>query len=86
MMETKSRYEVIADLEQKKRDCIIGKDSLDNRLRNQEKELRQLNREVKDKEEEIEDFKESMKKERETFELLIQSIDESLSRFFVPSL
>ena len=32
-MDVKSRYEVIAELEQKKRDLIMSKDGLDEQLR-----------------------------------------------------
>lgn len=81
IMETKSRYEVIAELEQKKRDCLIGKDSLDNRLKGKERELKELKRNIEDKEEEIKDFKDSMEQERETFDALIKSVDQSLERF-----
>ena len=48
-METKSRYEVIAELEEKKRELIIEGDSLDQRLKAKEKELRDLKRKVEDK-------------------------------------
>ena len=36
-METKSRYEVISDLEAKKRDLMIERDGLADELRNKEK-------------------------------------------------
>ena len=79
-MEIKSRYEVIAQLEEKKRDLIISRDSLDSTLKSLERELKELNREVEDKEEQIAEFKNSMKEQKATTEELIKSVDESLKR------
>lgn len=80
-METKSRYEVIADLEDKKRQLIIERDALERTLNIKKKQLRDLNREVEDKEEEIQEFEESMEEQKETIKELIKSVDESLDRF-----
>ena len=80
-MNTKSRYEVISDLEEKKRDLIKQRDSFDDVLRTQAKELREMKREVEDKEEDIKEFKESLKEKKETIKELIRSVDQSLERF-----
>lgn len=80
-METKSRYEVIADLEEKKRDLILEGIAFDDRLKLKEKELRDLKRRVEDKEEEIKEYKESIKQQKETNKELIKSVDDSLKRF-----
>ena len=79
-MDIKSRYEVIADLEEKKRSLIVQRDSLDKRLKDLEKELKELKRDIKDKQEEIKEFKESMKQDKETTTELIKSVDASLER------
>lgn len=79
-MDIKSRYEVIADLEEKKRNLIIQKDNLDKNLKLLERELKELNRDVEDKEEEITNYKDSMKQDKETTEELIKSVDASLER------
>ena len=81
IMETKSRYEVIAELEEKKRDLILSRDSLNDNLKNKQKELKMLNRDVEDKQEEIKEFEDSMKDQKETIEELIKSVDENLNRF-----
>jgi len=79
-MDIKSRYEVIADLEEKKRNLIVQRDSLDKKLKEMERELKEQMRDVEDKEEEIKEFKESMKQDRETTTELISSVDASLER------
>ncbi|GBE19345.1 hypothetical protein BMS3Abin17_00068 [archaeon BMS3Abin17] len=81
IMETKSRYEVIADLEEKKRSLILQRDDLPGNLINMKKELKDLNREVEDKEESIKDYEETIKTQKETLNELIKSVDESLNRF-----
>ena len=80
-IETKSRYEVIADLEKQKRTLIVDRDSLDKQLNQKQKELRDLRREVEDAEEDIKNFKDSMASQKETTEALIKSVDDSLNRF-----
>ena len=79
-MDIKSRYEVIADLEEKKRSLIVQRDNLDKNLKMLERELKELMRNVEDKEEEITNYKESMKADRETTTELIMSVDASLER------
>jgi len=80
-METKSRYEVIAELEQNKRSLILERDNLDKVLLSKKKELKELKRKVEDKEEEIQEFENSMDDSRKTIQALIDSVDESLNRF-----
>ena len=81
MVDTKSRYEVIADLEKRKRDLIVERDSLDDVLKSKERKLKDLKRDMEDIEEDIEDFKSKMKDKKETISELIKSVDESLNRF-----
>jgi len=81
MVDIKSRYEVISDLEKQKRDLIIQRDSLDEILKGKEKELKELRREIEDKEEEVEDFKSKMTEKKETIIELINSVELSLNRF-----
>lgn len=80
-METKSRYEVVADLEEKKRDLIVARESLGDKLKQMERDLRDQEREVSDQKEEIEHFKGKMEKDKVTYNELIKSVDESLKRF-----
>lgn len=81
IMETKSRYEVIAELEEKKRNLIINRDNLPGELQAKEKELKILKREVEDKEEENKEFKEAIESQTATINELIKSTDDSLNRF-----
>lgn len=81
IMETKSRYEVIAELEEKKRNLIINRDNLPGELKEKEKELKMLKREVEDKEEENKEFEEAIESQKTTINELIKSTDDSLNRF-----
>lgn len=80
-MQTKSRYEVVADLEEQKRNLIRERDSLDKVLLSKKKELKELKREIEDKEEEITEFESSMEDSKKTIQTLIEPVDESLNRF-----
>jgi len=80
-METKSRYEVVAELEGNKRNLIREGDGFDKALLEKKKELKELKREIEDKEEEIKEFEGSMEDSKKTIKTLIESIDESLKRF-----
>ncbi len=80
-METKSRYEVIADLERNKRDLILEKDSFDKKLQEKQKDLKDMKRNVEDAEEDIKNFEESIDTQKETIDSLIVSVNESLKRF-----
>jgi chromosome segregation ATPase len=80
-METKSRYEVIADLEKQKRNLIRERDSLDDDLKVKEKVLKDLKRDIEDTEEEITNFKSKMKDKKQTISELIKSVEQSLDRF-----
>ena len=80
-METKSRYEVIADLEEKKRQIICSRDGLDQKLKDHKRHLKQMQRDIEDKEEEIKEFEESMEDQRTTFNELLKSTEETLNRF-----
>jgi len=80
-METKSRYEVIADLESQKRNLIREKDGLDKVLLSKKKELKEMKRNFEDKEEEIKEFESSMENQKKTIMTLIESVNDSLKRF-----
>jgi len=81
IMETKSRYEVIAELEEKKRDLIMNRDNLPKELQEKQKGLKNLRREVEDMEEEIQEFEEAIETQETTINELIKSTDDSLNRF-----
>ena len=94
MVETKSRYEVISDLERQKRELIKERDGLSDELKEKEKELKitertksdqimAWDRKIEDIEEDLENFKSTMEERKETIQELIKSVDDSLQRFNV---
>jgi len=80
-LETKSRYEVIADLEKQKRNLIRERESFPDEIREKELEIKQLKRRLEDEEEELKNFKDSVKERKETIKELIKGVDQSLERF-----
>ena len=91
-METKSRYEVIAELETKKRELIREQNSFADQLKNKERAVKDLertrddntmvlNRKIEDANEGLNHFKDTMTERKETIKELVKSIDESLARF-----
>jgi len=81
MGETKSRYEVIAELEDKKRNLIQEKESFPDRIRMKNRRIRDSEREIEDSKEELKEFEDSVAVRKETITELIKSIDDSLERF-----
>ncbi len=91
-METKSRYEVIAELEGKKRDLIKERDGLKEELRAKQNTLRDLKRKKEDNiqncdraiaDAEVDDkaVEDEMEERKVTVKELISSVEESLKRF-----
>ena len=92
MADTKSRYEVISELEQQKRALIIERNELNDTLKEKERHIKLSEREKNDKiilwdrriddlNEDLVNFKESMEEKKETIKELIKSVDDSLARF-----
>lgn len=79
-METKSRYEVIAELEDKKRSLIQERDSFPDKIIKLKKEIKFDERELEDKKEELMEFEKTVEERKETIKELITSIDDSLKR------
>lgn len=91
-METKSRYEVISELEEKKRNLIRERDNIKNELEEKKKNLKLLEREksdamllldrrIEDSKEDITVFQEDMGERKETIKELIVGVEDSLARF-----
>jgi len=80
-METKSRYEVIAELEAKKRNLILERESFADKVRATKKRIRDSERELEDDREDLAEFEKSIGDRKETIDELIKSIDDSLARF-----
>ena len=86
-METKSRYEVISDLEKQKRDLIRERDGLDDEVKKKERSVKNLERQKEDitlqkksfdmKQEEQ---KKSLEREKEEFDFKIENTEDDLTR------
>ena len=80
-METKSRYEVMAELENKKRDYILERDSSSLQIAQKEKQIKNAKRQIEDLEEDLDLFKKTKQERESTLTVLINSVDETLKRF-----
>jgi len=79
-METKSRYEVVLELEEKKRNLVMERDCLGDEVRYREKQIRDLKREIEDKEDDLKDYKENLEEKKNTIKELIEATEDSLNR------
>lgn len=77
---TKSRYEVVSDLESQKRELMKSKENLDLAVMKKEKEIKGLKREVEDAEDDLKEYKETLKDRKNTIDLQLESIDDALKR------
>lgn len=80
-MDVKSRYEVIAEFEDKKRQLIISRDSLDEELRMQKMKVKQVRRQLEDMEEDVNAFEKNIPGQKTTLDTLIDSTNDTLNRF-----
>ena len=81
MGETKSRYEVIAELEDKKRRMIQERESFPDKIKQENRRIRDAERELADSKEELIEFEKTVEDRKKTIAELIKSIDDSLARF-----
>jgi len=80
-METKSRYEVVAELEEQKRDLIREKAGLGDEEKKIEKEIKEIKRKLEDKEEDLKNFKDGRKEKTAMIDNLIKTVDAGLLNF-----
>ena len=80
-METKSRYEVIADLEKQKRDLIREREGFKDTIKQLDYEVLQIERGLEDKKKAVDEFKNEVEERKETIKELIEGVNESLARF-----
>jgi len=80
-METKSRYEVIANLQKQKMDLIRERDSFPEQIKEKEIEIRDSERTLDDEKEDLVSFKDTISGRIETLNLLIASVDAALKSF-----
>ena len=79
-METKSRYEVIADLEANKRKLIRERDELPLEVQRRQLEIKLQKRTLEDLEEDLKNFKDGLDVKKETINELIKTVEQSLER------
>lgn len=79
-IETKSRYEVISDLETNKRSLIREREALQNEVKQRELDIKNLKRTLEDKETDLKDCKDSLDGKKDTINELIESVEASLQR------
>lgn len=79
-METKSRYQIISELEEKKRVLIMERDSLDDTSFENKQVIKKLKRTLEDTEEDHIEFERTKDRQKETYNTLIKSVDDSLSK------
>ena len=89
-METKSRYEVIADLEKQKRVLIREKDEIDDGTKTKERAIKNLERTKEDIAKQRTDFgirednsKQDLDRERANFEFKIKNTEDQVDREIV---
>ncbi len=80
-METKSRYEVIADLEKQKQDLIREREGFKDIIKNRDYEILQIERALEDKKKAVDEYKAEVDDRKVVIEELIKGVDESLERF-----
>lgn len=80
ILDTKSRFEVMAELENKKRQLIEQKAGLSQEVKQREKNIRELERRIADDKLELEEFKESLEERRTMLDTLIKSAEDSLNK------
>ena len=80
-METKSRYEVIAELEAQKRNLIREKAGFDDEMKDIEKAIKEIKRNLEDKEEELKNFKDGLKEKKVMIDSLIKTVEAGLTNF-----
>jgi len=81
MGETKSRYEVIAELEESKREMITERESFSDKIFNKKRRIRDSERETEDMKEVLAEYEKNVEDRKATITELIKSIDDSLNRF-----
>jgi hypothetical protein len=80
-METKSRYEVISELEKQKRDLIQQKANIKDVVAVKEKEIKTIKRMLEYKEAELVEYKATLKEKEDVVVELIKSVETTLERF-----
>ena len=85
-METKSRYEVIADLEKQKRTLVIERDSYDDETKRKDLTVLNLERAKQDLSRQKEDFemrqvieKENLERDKNDFEFKMKNTEEKVN-------
>src|SRR3990167_1490244 len=78
-METKSRYEIVMDMERQKSTLIRERDALPDHIAAREREIRNFKRQLEDKEEDLAKFKANVSNQEATINALIKSCEDSMA-------
>lgn len=79
-METKSRYEIMNEMNERKQGLIIKKANLKEELRHRQKEVKAKERALEDLKDDVKAFEESMKEQEQAYDLLIKEVDNSMEK------
>jgi septal ring factor EnvC (AmiA/AmiB activator) len=79
-MDIKSRYEVIAEREERKRNLIQERDGFDDRLKKMRNGIRDDERELQDTKDDLKEFEKTIEDRKKTIKELITSVEDSLKR------
>jgi len=77
-METKSRYEILKELNDKKQGYIISKSQLKEQVHQKELEVKQMTRDLEDLKEELVHLQSNVKDNGETYDVLIKEVEKSI--------
>lgn len=77
-METKSRYEVLKELQDKKMQLVTEKAALKDQVAAKEKEIKMFKRAMEDKSEDLEVFKKSLPDKETTYNILIEQAEAAI--------
>ena len=72
-METKSRYEVLADLQKEKAVLIRERDTQKDEVNNRQDEIKQIKRALEDRQELLKDFVERLEERKNMINALIEN-------------
>lgn len=79
-MDAKSRYQIISELEEKKRKIIQDKENFELKGNEFERNLKNMRRQIEDYQDAYAEYKKDKDKRVKTFDVMINSIDESLQK------
>lgn len=77
-METKSRYEILKELNEREQSYIVGKSQLKDKLAEMERTIKTMKRNLEDFEEDTTRFKTDLQEKERTYDTLIAEVGNSI--------